>query len=62
MDRIRMYKSRRMEAYFLGVLNKFIQSVEKHERTEKAHKNWEGTDDDVNPLVFVPDLSMRGVG
>jgi hypothetical protein len=33
-----MYKARRTETYFLGELNKFIQSAGKHARTKKIQR------------------------
>jgi hypothetical protein len=38
MDRIWMYKAKRMDAYFLGEHNKFIQGVKNHTRNEKTQR------------------------
>jgi hypothetical protein len=37
-DRIWMYKARRMDAYFRGELNKFIEAAENHARNEKTQR------------------------
>jgi hypothetical protein len=36
MDRTWMYNAKRMDAYFRGELNKFIQVAENHARNEKT--------------------------
>jgi hypothetical protein len=38
MDMSWMYKARRTEDYFLGELKKFIESAEKHARSEKTQR------------------------